>query len=116
MSCNLNCSSNYSGFMLTKTRLRRITYQDADDARLASVKRIEAICGRHRAEAGSAALQFSMCDARVLATIAGVSRPERVAQTIAWANSTLSEAVSMELTELGYETTDPEAERHYTPE
>ncbi len=56
-----------------------------------------------------------MRDSRVSATIVGVSRPERVAQTIAWANSTLSEAVSMELAELGYETTDPEAERRYTP-
>ena len=52
---------------------------------------------------------------RVSATIVGVSRPERVAQTITWANSTLSEAVSMELAEVGYETTDPEAERCYTP-
>jgi D-threo-aldose 1-dehydrogenase len=108
----------YAGGVLAKgsSRVRRITYQDADDARLASVKRIEAICGRHRAEVGAAALQFSMRDSRVLATIVGVSRPERVAQTIAWANSALSEAVSLELAELGYETTDPEAERRYTPE
>jgi D-threo-aldose 1-dehydrogenase len=107
----------YAGGVLAKgsSRVRRITYQDADDARLASVKRIEAICDRHGAEVGAAALQFSRRDSRVSATIVGVSRPERVAQTITWANSTLSEAVSMGLAEVGYETTDPEAERCYTP-
>jgi D-threo-aldose 1-dehydrogenase len=95
--------------------VQRITYQAADEARLAPVKRIEAVCERHSAEVGAAALQFSMRDSRVSATRVGVSRPERVEQTLSWANASLGEAVLAELGGLDYESTDPEAERRYTP-
>ena len=107
----------YAGGVLAKGsgQVQRITYQAADEARLAPVKRIEAVCERHSAEVGAAALQFSMRDSRVSATIVGVSRPERVEQTLSWANASLGEAVLAELGGLDYKSTDPEAERRYTP-
>ena len=95
--------------------MQRITYQAADEPRLAAVKRIEALCERHGVDVGAAALQFSTRDSRVSATIVGVSRPERVEQTSTWVNSALPEAISTDLAGLDYETTEPEAERRYTP-
>ena len=46
---------------------------------------IEAICARHGIPAGAAALQFSMRDPRITATVCGVTKPERVPQTLEWA-------------------------------
>ena len=52
---------------------------------LAPVRRVEAICARHGVPPGAAALQFSMRDPRIAATICGVTRPERVQETLEWA-------------------------------
>ncbi|HSM40180.1 MAG TPA: aldo/keto reductase, partial [Afifellaceae bacterium] len=61
----------------------------------------------------AAALQFSMRDPRITATICGVSKPERVAQTLEWASYPVPDAVWEELMALPYETGDPEASRDY---
>ncbi len=54
------------------------------------IRRIEAICRLHGMPPGAAALQFSMRDPRVTATICGVTRPERVKQTVDWARFPIS--------------------------
>ena len=54
-------------------RLSRHVYQeDASDALLDPIRRIEAICARHGVPPGAAALQFSIRDPRVTSTICGV--------------------------------------------
>ena len=72
----------YAGGVLAKGSgsFKRYVYQEASDAVLDPVRRIEAICARHDVPVGAAALQFSMRDARINSTICGVSRPERVAR------------------------------------
>ena len=86
-------------------------YQEAGEEVLEPVRRIEAICARHGVPLGAAALQFSMRDARVGSTICGISRPERVAETIEWADWPIPEAAWDELLALPYATDDPEATR-----
>lgn len=107
----------FAGGVLAKGSavMPRITYQPADDAALAGIRRIEAICARHGIAPGAAALQFSMRDPRVTSTIVGVSKPERVRQALDWASAEIPAEVWAELMALPAETSDPEAGRDYRP-
>lgn len=60
----------------------RYAYRDAEPPVLQAIRAIEAACERYEVPLGTAALQFSIRDPRIASTIAGISRPERVAQTI----------------------------------
>src|SRR5271169_5641177 len=93
----------------------RYVYQEASEAALDPIRRIEAVCARFRVPPGAAALQFSVRDPRVTSTICGVTRPERVQQTLDWANFPIPEAAWAELMALPYAADDPEATRDYKP-
>jgi D-threo-aldose 1-dehydrogenase len=58
---------------------------------------------------GAAALQFSMRDPRVTSTVVGVSKPERIAPTLEWANWPIPDAAWDELLALPYTSEDPAA-------
>ena len=108
----------YAGGILAKGSSdypRYVYQQDASDAVLDPIRRIEAICARNRVPPGAAALQFSIRDPRVTSTICGVSKPERVAQTLDWAHFPIPEAVWEELMAAPFSTDDPEATRQYRP-
>ena len=108
----------YCGGVLAKGTAahRRYVYQEATDETLAPARRVEAICARHGIPPGAAALQFSMRDPRVASTVVGVSRPERVRETVAWARWAIPEDAWAELEALPYATDDPEATRAYVPD
>ncbi len=91
-------------------------YQKATDEVLEPVRRIEEVCAKYSIAPGAAALQFSMRDKRVLSTIIGMSKPERIAQTISWATQAIPQAAWDELLALPFETNDPEAARVYSPD
>jgi D-threo-aldose 1-dehydrogenase len=91
-------------------------YQKATDDVLAPVKAVERICAKYNIAPGAAALQFSMRDNRVLSTVIGISKPERIAQTIDWAGQSIPQAAWDELLALPFETSDPEATRNYSPD
>ena len=93
----------------------RYVYQDPTEAMRAPVRRVEAICARHGVPLGAAALQFSMRDPRIASTICGVTRPERVQETLDWAAWPIADAVWDELAALPFATDDPEATRDYKP-
>lgn len=93
----------------------RYVYQQATDAMLDPVRRVEAVCHKHGVPTGAVALQFSMRDPRVTATICGVSRPERVRQTVEWAEWPIPQAVWDDLATFPFATDDPEATRDYKP-
>jgi D-threo-aldose 1-dehydrogenase len=105
----------YAGGVLAKGTVNqpRYAYQLASAEMLKPIERIEQICARHGMPPGAAALQFSMRDPRVASTIVGVSKPERIAQTLEWASHPISEQAWEELLALPYETSDPEATRAY---
>jgi D-threo-aldose 1-dehydrogenase len=107
----------YAGGVLAKGSgsYARYVYQEADDAVLDPIRRIEQICARHGVPPGAAALQFSTRDPRVTSTICGVSKPERVAQTLEWARFPIPAALWEELKTIPFSTDDPEATRDYKP-
>ena len=90
-------------------------YQTADDTVVSRAKAIEAQCAKHGVPTGAAALQFSMRSPLIASTICGVSTPERVQQTIDWANYTIPDALWKDLAALPFDMDDPEARRVYKP-
>jgi D-threo-aldose 1-dehydrogenase len=107
----------YAGGVLAKgsSAYPRYVYQEASGEVLDPIRQVEAICARHGIPPGAAALQFSLRDERITATICGVSRPERVAQTLEWAQWPIPDAVWDELMAVPFSTEDPEATREYRP-
>ncbi|PRZ09450.1 D-threo-aldose 1-dehydrogenase [Isoptericola sp. CG 20/1183] len=61
---------------------RRYGYREAPPETLAAVDALRALCTRFGTTLPTAALQFSVRDPRVASTIVGISRPQRVAQTL----------------------------------
>jgi len=59
----------------------------------------------------AAALQFSLRNPRITSTIVGISRPERLAQTVDLARHPIPDAVWAELQAVRPDTDDPEATR-----
>ncbi len=91
------------------------SYMPASDDIKSRALAIEALCSQHGVPVGAAALQFSMRDPRVTSTICGVTSPERVQQTMDWANCNIPDVLWAALNALPFDTTDPEATRVYNP-
>jgi D-threo-aldose 1-dehydrogenase len=112
----LNAAPYASGVLAKGTAAHaRYVYQEATAEMLEPIARIERVCARHNIPPGAAALQFSMRDPRIASTIVGISKPERVAQTIDWAQYPITDAAWAELLALPFESGDPEATRVYKP-
>ena len=107
----------YMGGILAKgsAAYPRLTYMPATPRRLAPVRRLERICDKFQVPLGAAALQFSLRDERVGATICGCSRPERIAQTVAWAEHPIPDRFWSEVAGVPRDFGDPEADRVYLP-
>jgi len=107
----------FAGGVLAKgsVAMPRITYQHSDEKKLAPVRAIEAICANSGVAPGAVALQFSMKSQRVTSTIVGITKPERIDQTLAWASADIPQSVWDEIEALGVDTSDPEADRDYKP-
>jgi D-threo-aldose 1-dehydrogenase len=106
----------YAGGVLAKgsDSFQRYVYQKATAEMLDPVKRVEAVCAKHGVPPGAAALQFSMRDPRIASTICGVSKPERVKETLAWAEWKIPAVLWDELKSLPFAMDDPEATREYS--
>jgi D-threo-aldose 1-dehydrogenase len=107
----------YSGGVLAKGSAahQRYVYQEASSEMLEPVRRIEQVCAKHGIPPGAAALQFSMRDKRIASTICGISKKERIKETLDWAAYPISDEAWTELLALPFETGDPEASRVYRP-
>ena len=112
----LNAAPYASGILAKGSSVMpRIAYQDATTESLEPVKAIEVICSRHQVPPGALALQFSTRDPRITSTVAGVTKPSRVQQTLDWANMELSDSLWTEIENLNFSMEDPEADREYKP-
>jgi D-threo-aldose 1-dehydrogenase len=89
----------------------RYAYQDASKELVDRVRQIVAICERHGVPLAAAALQFSMRDPRVHTTIVGMTRPERLQQTVDLALHPIPDALWPDLAEVPFDTEDPEKDR-----
>lgn len=93
----------------------RYAYQAADSLTLERVRAMDAVCKRHKVPLAAAALQFSMIDPRITSTIVGVSKAERLAQTVELAHAPIPAELWAELDAVGYAIDDPEANRWTHP-
>jgi D-threo-aldose 1-dehydrogenase len=74
----------YGGGMLAKgpDAWPKYAYRDAPPALIERVRTIDALCRRYAVPLAAAALQYSLRDPRIHSTVVGMTRPERVAQTV----------------------------------
>ena len=63
----------------------RYMYEDAPAPMVARARRLQEVCERHHVPLAAVALQFSLRDPRLTSTIVGLSRPERLAETLTFA-------------------------------
>jgi D-threo-aldose 1-dehydrogenase len=89
----------------------RYAYQEAPDLIVERARAMAAICAEYNVPLAAAALQFSLRDPRITSTIIGMTRPERIAQTVELANHAIPDAIWARLDAVGFQADDPEAER-----
>lgn len=89
----------------------RYAYQDAPPEMVERARRMAEICKRYGVPLAAAALHFSLRDPRITSTILGISRPERIEQTLELVRQEIPDALWPELDAVGYETADPEVSR-----
>ena len=89
----------------------RYAYQDADPAMVDRIRRIADACHRYDVPLAAAALQFSTRDPRITSTIVGMSRPERINETLDLLRHPIPDALWPELAAIPPDESDPEAYR-----
>ncbi|MGH2558494.1 MAG: aldo/keto reductase [Thermomicrobiales bacterium] len=89
----------------------RYAYQEASPALLDRTRQIVAICERYGVPLPAVALQFSTRDPRITSTIVGMSRPERIQQTIDFHTFPIPEELWAEVKALPPLDEDPEKDR-----
>jgi D-threo-aldose 1-dehydrogenase len=74
----------YGGGMLAKgpDAWAKYAYRDAPPELVERARQMDAVCWRYEVPLAAAALQFSLRDPRIASTVVGMTRPERVAQTV----------------------------------
>lgn len=78
----------------------RYMYAAASESLLRLAQQMEAACDRYEVPLAAAALQFSLRDPRISATIVGISRPERLAATVELTRVEIPEELWSELNAL----------------
>lgn len=109
---NVNAAPYGSGILAKgSSAYPRYAYQEVSSDLLDRARRIEAICARYHVPLAAAALQFSLRDPRITSTIVGISKPERLAQTVELAQYPTPPELWAELATVPPTTEDPEANR-----
>jgi len=98
----------YGGGILSRgpENFPRYAYRDADGVTLKRARQMKAICDEYNVPLAAAALQFSMRDSRILSTIVGMTRPERIMQTLDLSNHPIPKEMWDKLDAVGSETKD----------
>ena len=108
----------FVGGMLAKgsANANLVTYQEPTESDMEQIREIEAACADHGIAPGALALQFSTRDDRIASTIVGISKPERISQTLEWASAPVPESLWRAVENFQYSMADPEAQREYRPD
>jgi D-threo-aldose 1-dehydrogenase len=72
-------------------------YSQASPELLRRARQMEEICERHGLPLAAAALQFSLRDTRITSTIVGITRPERLIETLKLAQHPIPDELWAEL-------------------
>lgn len=75
----------------------RYGYREAPEVLLEAIRAIEALCVEAGVPLSAAAMQFSARDPRIASTVIGVSRPERIAQSVAGIELAIPDALFEEV-------------------
>lgn len=89
----------------------RYAYQEMSPDLLERLRAVEAACQRYGVPLAAAALQFSLRHPRIHSTIIGMTRPERLAQTVALARYPVPPGLWEELDAMPTQQSDPELTR-----
>jgi D-threo-aldose 1-dehydrogenase len=101
----LNAAPYGSGILAKgPSQYPRYAYNTADETMLGRAETLEEICGRHGVPLAAAALQFSIRDPRITGTIVGMTRPERISQTIEFATVEIPDSCWQELMTIPFST------------
>ncbi|MCG2797482.1 MAG: aldo/keto reductase [Cellulomonas sp.] len=90
----------YGGGLLADASRTSYGYREAPPQVLSAVDAMRTVCARYDVDLTTAALQHSLRDPRFTTTVVGMSRPERVAQTLEAARRPVDEGLWAELEEL----------------
>lgn len=98
----------YGGGMLARgpDAFPRYAYRAADPVTLERARKLQAICAEYGVPLAAAALQFSLRDPRITSTVVGMTKPERIEQTLGFAQMTIADEVWEKLDAVGFETRD----------
>jgi D-threo-aldose 1-dehydrogenase len=75
----------------------RYEYSEASSEYVERARQIEALCKRYSVPLAAAALQFSLRDPRIVSTVVGLSRPERINETLTLAQYPIPEELWSEI-------------------
>jgi D-threo-aldose 1-dehydrogenase len=87
------------------------SYRDAPADVLDAIRQVEAICARYGVPPGAVALQYSMRDPRISVTVCGITKPERVKETVEWASTAIPDAIWDDLKSVPFSRENPQAAR-----
>ena len=94
----LNAAPYGSGVLAKGPRAYpRYMYNQASPDLLRRARQMEEACERHRLPLPAAALQFSLRDVRIASTIVGITRPERLVETLKLAQQPIPDELWAEL-------------------
>ena len=98
----------YGGGILARgpEHFPRYAYRNADALTLERARKMKAICDEYGVPLAAAALQFSLRDARITSTVVGMTRPERIAQTLDLARHPIPAEARERLNAVGSATED----------
>ena len=101
----------YGSGMLAKgpDSYARYAYQDAPGALIERTRTLAAICAEFGVPLAAAALQFSLRDPRINSTVIGITRPERITQTLELARHPIPDSLWPRLDAPGFDVDDPQA-------
>jgi D-threo-aldose 1-dehydrogenase len=92
----------YGGGMLAKgpDAWSKFAYREASPQLVECVRQMDALCRRYNVPLAAAALQRSLRDPRITSTIVGMTRPERVVETVALAQHPIPDELWPQLDEI----------------
>ncbi len=89
----------------------RYAYDDAPPALLERARGLARVCQEYNVPLAAVALQFSLRDPRITSTVVGMTKPERISQTMELASYPIPADIWPKLDAIGFDTDNPEANR-----